>query len=471
MKGVDQASVPRLRALRDELSHPVVDADGHLIESLPLLLEYVRRVGGTDAPARVLGALRDATTGLGDAARGDARGPWWGVTNDARDLACVMSPKLLAERLEEIGLDFAVLYPTVGLVFPTIHDDALRQLACRALNTMNAELAAPCARRLTIAAAIPMHTPAEAVAELEHCVRVLGLKAASIPPGVGRPLAAHPEAFPAAQFVDRFGIDSAHDYDPVWRAFVDLGVAVTSHGAVGLRTLECGRRSPSSYVFNHIGAHAFQQGELAKSLVLGGVPRRFPRLAFGFLEGGAGWACDLLHHLEEHYEKRNAKGLERYDPARLDRDALRAELARGGLPAAVDGPPFSMGGKARPAWARDEFEASGIAAEDDLRELFARQVFLGCEADDRSVYRALDGKGNPFGLRLNAVFSSDIGHWDVPDLSRVVLESRRLVDKRILAEADYRDFVFTNPTRLHLAMNPGFFDGTTVEAATRARPT
>ena len=400
-----------------------------------MLFDYVARVGGTEAPTRLLHALRDATTGLGDARRGDGRGPWWGVTNDARDLACVMSPRLLAERMVEIGLDFAVLYPTVGLVFPTIADDELRQLACRALNVMNAELTAPHAERLTVAAAIPMHTPAEAVAELEHCVRALGYKAASIPPGVGRPLSAYPTAFPAVHFVDRFGIDSAHDYDPVWRAFTDLGVAVTSHGAAGLRALECGRRSPSSYVFNHIGAHAFQQGELAKSLVLGGVPRRFPRLTFGFLEGGAGWACDLLHHLEEHYEKRNAAGLERYDPARLDHEVLRAELARGGFAASVDGLMFSAGNGPRPAWARDEFEASGIADEDDLREIFARQFFFGCEADDRSVYRALDGRGNPFGLRLNAIFSSDIGHWDVPDLSRVVLESRRLVERGLLITA------------------------------------
>jgi predicted TIM-barrel fold metal-dependent hydrolase len=469
MDAIAPEPIARVRALRAALDHPVIDADGHLIESLPLLLEYVGSIGGTEAPARVLRALREATSGLGDARRGDGRGPWWGVTNDARDLACVISPRLLAERMAEIGLDFAVLYPTIGLVFPTLAEDEVRRLACRALNTMNSELAAPCAERLTVAAAIPMHTPAEAVAELEHCVRVLGLKAASIPPGVGRPLPAHPEAFPAAQHVDRFGIDSAHGYDPVWRAFVELGVAVTSHGAVGLRNLECGRRSPSNYVFNHIGAHAFQQGELAKSLVLGGVPHRFPQLTFGFLEGGAGWACDLLHHLEEHYEKRNGRGLERYDPARLDRPALQAELARGRFPLAQgDATPYPAGAKERPQWARDEFEQAGIEAEAQFGEIFAKQFFLGCEADDRSVYRALDGKGNPFALRLNAVFSSDIGHWDVPDLSRVVLDSRRLVDTGLLAETDYRDFVFTNPARLHLAMNPRFFADTAIEAAARA---
>jgi predicted TIM-barrel fold metal-dependent hydrolase len=462
-----------IRALRQRLAHPVIDGDGHVVESVPVWLGYVEKEGGGDAPARMLGALRDATTGLGDARRGLARGPWWGVTNRARDLACVMAPRLLDERMEELGLDFAVLYPTLGLMLPTLPQDELRQLACRALNTMNAELAGPYAERMTVAAAIPMHTPAEAIAALEHAVRELSLKAASIPPGVGRPIPAHADAFPDAHVVDRFGIDSEHDYDPVWNAFCELGVAVTSHGAVGLRYLECGRRSPSNYVFNHIGAHAYQQAELAKALVLGGVPRRFPELTFGFLEGGAGWACDLLHALEEHYEKRNAEGLRRYDPAGLDRDLLRRELLRGGLERAVRGgrdPAPVIAGDAgrRPAWARDEFEASGLTDEHDLDGMFARQLFFGCEADDRSVHRALDGRANPFGARLNAIFSSDIGHWDVPDLSRVLLESRRLVDAGLLGEGDYRDFVFANPARMHLAMNPRFFEGTAVETAVRA---
>ena len=106
---------------------------------------------------------------MGDAARGDQRGAWWGVTNDARDLATVMAPRLLAERLDEIGLDYAILYPTLGLALPTIPDDEMRRLACRAVNTMNAELTRACSDRLTAAACIPMHTPAEAIDELQHC--------------------------------------------------------------------------------------------------------------------------------------------------------------------------------------------------------------------------------------------------------------------------------------------------------------
>src|ERR1700693_3430759 len=75
-----------------------------------------------------------------------------------------------------------------------------------------------------------------------------------------------------------------------------------------------------------------KQGELCRSLVFGGVPARFPNLAFGFLECGAGWGVDLLHSLEEHWEKRNVAGLANYDPARLDRPRLVALLKEWGGP-------------------------------------------------------------------------------------------------------------------------------------------
>ena len=34
----------------------------------------------------------------------------------------------------------------------------------------------------------------------------------------------------------------------------------------------------------------------------------------------------------------------------------------------------------------------------------------------------------------------------------------------VLSEADFKDFVFTNPARLYQAVNPRFFEGTPVEA-------
>src|SRR5205814_446487 len=43
------------------------------------------------------------------------------------DRATAMMPKMLYDRLDEIGLDFAVVYPTAGLRLPRIKDDETRR--------------------------------------------------------------------------------------------------------------------------------------------------------------------------------------------------------------------------------------------------------------------------------------------------------------------------------------------------------
>ena len=472
---MDDETIARVRALRDRLDHPVIDADGHLIEPAPLFNEYLQKVGGREMLERYNRELCENPTGSrGNRDAGDMRGAWWGVVNDAYDLATVMAPRLLHSRMNDLGIDFAILYPTLGLALPTIQDADVRRAACRALNTMNAEISGPFRDRMAPAAAIPMHTPDEATAELEQASR-LGLKVAMIPPGVARPIPAlereHRAAFPYAAYFDNYGLDSFYDYDPLWRKFIELKIAVTSHGGVGLRYLPLGRNSPTNYMFNHIGGHAYQQGELCRSLVMGGVPARFPELGFGFLECGAGWACDLLHSLEEHWEKRNVAGLAHYDPSRLDRPRLHQLLAEYG------GPEFVAKNSARSARAydegierhdraadRDEWAQTGVREEHDFARIFTN-FYFGCEADDPSVYRALDARGNPMRARLQPIFSSDIGHWDVPDISEVLLESHRLVDKGILTDTDYRDFVFTYPAQLHLKANPDFFANTAITSS------
>jgi len=39
------------------------------------------------------------------------------------------------------------------------------------------------------------------------------------------------------------------------------------------------------------------------------------------------------------------------------------------------------------------------------------------------------GKGNPFGAKLNAIFSSDIGHFDVIDFRDPLPQAHELVEK------------------------------------------
>jgi hypothetical protein len=51
--------------------------------------------------------------------------------------------------------------------------------------------------------------------------------------------------------------------------------------------------------------------------------------------------------------------------------------------------------------------------KEDIRDVFVPSFYFGCEADDRVTSSAFDSKRNPFKTKLNVVYSSAIGHFDV----------------------------------------------------------
>ena len=103
-------------------------------------------------------------------------GFWTRQTGNTYDRATAMIPHLLYERLDEIGSDFAIIYPTAGLRLPRIKDDATRRAVIRAYNIVSASYFEKLKDRMTPAAIIPMHTPDEAIAELEFVTKQLGSK-------------------------------------------------------------------------------------------------------------------------------------------------------------------------------------------------------------------------------------------------------------------------------------------------------
>jgi predicted TIM-barrel fold metal-dependent hydrolase len=464
-------------AVRARLDHPVIDSDGHTVEFEPGFLDVLRTVGGPSIVERYL-ALREGRgwyrlTPEERLDRRVTRPPWWGFpTRNTLDRATATLPRLLHERLEECGLDLTVVYPTLGLFFPHQDDAELRQASCRALNVFHAEIFREYRDRMTAAAVIPMHTPGEAIAELEHATRTLGFKVVLLPGFVRRPIAAVARAAPAAArrafWLDTFCVDSEHDYDPVWRRCVELGVAPAFHsGGMGWGS----RMSVTNYMFNHIGHFAAAAEGIARALFFGGVTRRFPTLPFVFLECGVGWAASLLSDLIGHWEKRNRSAIANYDPENLDQERFVDLLRRygGSLAEGKLDRPWVGGGLVDPSHEDpamlDEFAACGIERAEDIRDLFVPRFYFGCEADDRLNALAFATRINPFGARLRAIMSSDIGHWDVPDMTAVLEEAWELVEDGLMTEEDFREFAFVNPTRLWTALNPDFFKGTAVEGA------
>ena len=112
----DRARVEKIRA---QLSHPVIDSDGHDVEYLPLVREELRALAGQSAVDRFELMVRGAQLmrGVDDTTRraqGLMRIPWWGLpAENTLDRATALLPRLLHERLDALGLDFAVIYPTL----------------------------------------------------------------------------------------------------------------------------------------------------------------------------------------------------------------------------------------------------------------------------------------------------------------------------------------------------------------------
>jgi predicted TIM-barrel fold metal-dependent hydrolase len=465
--------VSRSAEIRQGLDHPVIDADGHWLEPVPIFLDFLDEEGGPQAVdvyrRRTQQQARWYDVGPGERARlRIPRGSWWTEAGGTLDRATAMLPGLMYERLDDFGVDFALVYPTLGLITQSLTDD-IRQVSCRALNRMNAELFAPYSDRMTPVATVPVWSPEEAVEEVTFAVRQLCMRAIMISGRVKR----RASGDPAVTYIDTLGLNNDQDYDPFWEKCVELGVAITDHGGSGGWP---DRQSTDNYVFNHLGHFAESQHAGCRAIFLGGVTRRFPTLNFGFLEGGVGWACQLMFDLVGHFERRSVTALrEVLRPSNIDQEEFRSFYDK------YAGP--RMAGRADAVLASiscvtpfldaralsdregdisNEFALSGIESAEQLVEEFRRNFYFGCESDDVMAAIAFDRRMGAF---LKPIFSSDIGHFDVADMTSVLYEAWELVEHGLIDQDDFKQFTFANVARLHTGNNPQFFEGTVVEQA------
>ncbi|KGT46878.1 MULTISPECIES: amidohydrolase family protein [unclassified Acinetobacter] len=482
----------RSAQVKSQLDFPVIDTDIHTNAYSPALEDYIAQYGGsrivdlfrTHLKSNGLNALAAEWYSATPQERKDRRlfrPPFWALPSEnTYDLATVALPGLLYERLEELGTDYAVLYPNLSLFPINSSNDDLRLSLTRAINHFHADVYKPYADRLTPVAAIPLNTPQEGIEELEFAQK-LGLKTALIPGAVRRPIKTIADRYPEdtdlrryAYWLDFFGIDSEYDYDPFWQKSVELGINLSTHS--GSQSWVA-RNSPTNYMFNHINHFADASEALAKALFFGGVTERIPQLRIALLEAGAAWGQNVLTHLVDRFEKRGNEHVQQYNPERLNHE-LAVELYRQYGHTLYQGRElneqeiieslFGVAGTGRFQAQKPEeindFALAKIQSKQDIWDRWVPNFYFGNEADDRTIVGALNPKGNPFGQKINALYSSDSGHWDVPELTEPLAETWDLVQEGAITVEDFKSLVFTNPYQFYTANNPDFFKGTQVEA-------
>ena len=187
--------------------------------------------------------------------------------------------------LDGFGLDGAVLFPNYGLLWEKMlaEDRPAQRANARAYNRFMADVCADGAGRLFGVAHLFLHDPQWAVEEIRR-VAAQGVRLAMVSPAPvnGKPL-------------------SHADFDPVWRAFSEEGVAPVFHVS--------GFESPIHPAW-HIGET--DDGGLfldsiflwlapavaVANLILSGTLERYPDLRLGIVELTASWVPSFLLHLD-----------------------------------------------------------------------------------------------------------------------------------------------------------------------------
>jgi uncharacterized protein len=290
------------------------------------------------------------------------------------------------EFLDDVGIDWTVVYPTSGLAVGRIVSVDWAIAACRAYNNWLHERYVNVSPRVKGVALIPLQDPQAAAAELNRAVTQLGMSAAMLPSN-GEGLKAH--------FGDPI-------YYPVYEEAQRLSCALAVHGGCHHHL---GMDSFSTYYPVHALGHPFGIVVQAAAMLSHGIFDRFPGLRVGFLEGGATWVPFYLDRMRRSYEGHVQQN-------------IAGEF--------VAGPQPSEG-----------------AIEHFKRHVRDGRIFVGFDCDDEGLGYAIQRAGRePF------LFASDYPHESF-NAQSCRHEIDELLEREDLSDADKAAVLATNALRFY----------------------
>lgn len=277
----------------------MIDADGHIIEDLREIHDYLEPPYGGSAVIS------------NSVARGFSF--WPDLDGFNRQAICaragletdyVTDAGLWSAVLDQTKIERTVLYPTGGLGHSRIRDVDWGVHLARAYNRWIEERYYRVDKRLGWVALLPLQDPAEAAAELERAVTSGGAAGGVLTPGdLRKPL-------------------GAPEFLPIYQTAEALDVPLIVHGApVGVLPDIYDR-----YTHIHVLHHPVSQLISMTSMLKAGVFNKFPRLRIGYFEAGASWVPFLVNRLDR---TTSILGYEPYDvyatnePPELPSDIIR----------------------------------------------------------------------------------------------------------------------------------------------------
>jgi predicted TIM-barrel fold metal-dependent hydrolase len=223
------------------------------------------------------------------------------IMKPMRALPAFFDPAPRIELMDELGIDRAVMYPTLAsLIEERFRDDPdLTHVVIHALNQwIHEHWTFNYGDRIYPVPIITLPIVAKAIEELEWVVE-RGAKAVLI----------RPAPVPGYRGPRSFAVP---EFDPFWEAVVDSGVLVAMHASDSGYTRylnEWEGRVGEMEAFSDLGLfQASAMGyraveDAAISLLAHGCLYRHPRLKVAMVENGSAWVRPLLHHMETVYSR------------------------------------------------------------------------------------------------------------------------------------------------------------------------
>lgn len=277
----------------------MIDADGHIIEDLREIHDYL------EAP------YRDALPLVNGLARGHSFWPELDGFNRAAITARVgletewwTDAESWLKVLDESEIERTILFPTIGLAHMRIRDVDWAIHLARAYNRWIEDRYYRVDSRLGYVALLALQDPAEAAAELQRAVTQGGAAGGLLAAGGMREALGAPDFFPVYEEAER------------------LGVPLVVHGAPVVVLPDIFDRFTHLHVLHHPVTQFFSMTSMFKA----GVFDRFRTLRVGYFEAGASWVPFLVNRLDR---TTSILGYEPYDvyktdaPPQLPSDVIR----------------------------------------------------------------------------------------------------------------------------------------------------
>jgi predicted TIM-barrel fold metal-dependent hydrolase len=261
---------------------PVVDADTHFNEGLGDVLPYMdeqhramkEHIAGSQLPLNEI-----FTLGLNTAVK-----PYRETGESQVNVGDVRSGAEKVAELEEYGIDYGVLEPSLFSTLPTVTNSRFAVALANAYNSFLLDTFGDVTDRMKLGMLVAPHKPHLAAEEIDDRADEEGIVKVLLP-GTG--------------MVPPPGDERYH---PIYEAAEDNGLPVGFHtGGSSLQAFPMQYWWNETYAEDHTLFHPFSLMWDVTSMVFRGIPERFPDLDFVFSEAGIGWVPYLEARMDDHY--------------------------------------------------------------------------------------------------------------------------------------------------------------------------